>query len=186
MYITSLSKDSFLLKFKQKSIIFSNSDLKFPKAESVDMGIAKNCSGFNGLCINNPGEYEMGGLYISTRSYDIKKINEKGMAHLLVDENLKVGVLTHFILKPPDTIKSFLMDTDILFVPLEKDMDATPQKAFAMAISLSPKIIIPFGYLDSTMIKKFVANARDTVKCKKSKLFTKKDFTEIGVVAVFE
>ena len=103
--------------------------------------------------IAGPGEYEVGGVFIkglaSESMYDIKA----GAAPLVNTiytvslENMNIcflGALDAAELKN-ETVEA-LDEIDILFVPIGGEGVLEPAKAYKLAVSLEPKLIIPMHY----------------------------------------
>jgi hypothetical protein len=117
-----------------------------------------------------PGEYETKDIFIKgfLSEGEDKKINTIYTA-LFDGINLCfLGALASSDL-PEEAVES-LIDIDILFVPVS---DALPaDKAYKLAVSLEPKLIIPLG--DEADVKKFVKEAGGSSPEKTEKLTLKK------------
>jgi L-ascorbate metabolism protein UlaG (beta-lactamase superfamily) len=108
--------------------------------------------------IAGPGEYEVGGVFIkglaSESKYGMKSGGSSGSAVPLVNtiytvslENMNIcflGALDNPELKD-ETVEA-LDEIDILFVPIGGEGVLEPAKAYKLAVSLEPKLIIPMHY----------------------------------------
>ena len=103
--------------------------------------------------ITGPGEYEVGGVFIKGFP-GVYTVNLESMNITFMDE-----------LKENEDID----ETDILFVNV-----ADPAKAYKMAVSLEPSIIIPIRYTDATL-KTFLKEAGSTVKSEQKLTLKRKD-----------
>jgi L-ascorbate metabolism protein UlaG (beta-lactamase superfamily) len=100
--------------------------------------------------VSGPGEYEVKGVFIkgllSASGYGGSSINTIYTVSL---ENMNICFLG--ALNTPelanDTVEA-LDEIDILFVPIGGDGVLEPAKAYKLAVSLEPKIIIPMHYGD--------------------------------------
>ncbi len=124
------------------------SDLKAPKMKA-DIVIEKE--GKNGALniegkpffISNPGEYEIGGVFIQRSDHS------PGRSFSLIEaEGIKVCHLGgEFDLKEPD---SELMDvmgkTDVLMIPVGGNGRLDPKEAATLISQIEPKIVIPMNF----------------------------------------
>jgi len=104
--------------------------------------------------ITGPGEYEVGGVFIKGFP-GVYTVNLESMNITFMDE-LKEN-------------NEDIDETDILFVNV-----ADPAKAYKMAVSLEPSIIIPIRYTDATL-KTFLKEAGSTVKSEQKLTLKRKD-----------
>jgi L-ascorbate metabolism protein UlaG (beta-lactamase superfamily) len=103
--------------------------------------------------ISGPGEYEVKGVFIkglaSESGYGLKK-DEKSLVNTIYTvslENMNIcflGALNATELKD-ETVEA-LDEIDILFVPIGGEGVLDPAKAYKVAVSLEPKLIIPMHY----------------------------------------
>ncbi len=103
--------------------------------------------------ITGPGEYEVGGVFIKGFP-GIYTINLENMNICFMDE-----------LKENEEID----EVDVLFVNA-----SDPAKAYKMAVSLEPSIVIPTRYTDATL-KAFLKEAGSTVKSEQKLTLKRKD-----------
>ncbi|MES2470732.1 MAG: MBL fold metallo-hydrolase [Patescibacteria group bacterium] len=101
--------------------------------------------------IDGPGEYEVKSVFIkglpSTTSYGGKTLINTIYTVNLESMNIcYLGAIGDMELKE-ETVEA-LDEIDILFVPIGGDGVLTPEKAYKLAVSLEPKIIIPIHYGD--------------------------------------
>lgn len=118
---------------------------------------------------NGPGEYEVKDIFIKgffsnggAKTNTIYSVLFDGI-HLCFLSALKEDTLS-------DEAVESLTDIDILFVPVGDTL--TPAKAYKLAVSLEPKLIIPLGVEAS--IKTFLKEAGETAAEKTEKLTLKK------------
>jgi hypothetical protein len=117
-----------------------------------------------------PGEYEVKDVFIKgfiSEGAD-KGINTIYMADFDGINLCFLGALASSEL-PEEAVES-LTDIDILFVPVNSTLPA--DKAYKLAVSLEPKLIIPLG--EEAEIKKFVKEAGESSPEKTEKLTLKK------------
>lgn len=140
-----ISKDSKLKssKFGADIVLESINHPDTNGIDSVSFGDKKP------FAVSGPGEYEIGGVfitgYLSQSKYDgedhintIYSVSLEGMniCHL--------GALNETEL--PKEAEEALDDIDILFVPIGGQGVLDPASAYKLAVSISPKIIIPVIY----------------------------------------
>lgn len=115
--------------------------------------------------INGPGEYEVKGVFIkglpSVSHYGSKELINSIYTITLENMNLCfLGALDTAELKA-ETIEA-LDEIDVLFVPIGGQGVLDPAKAYKLAVSLEPKLIIPMHYGDIGMkdaLKTFLKEA---------------------------
>lgn len=135
--------------------------------------------------INGPGEYEVKGVFIkglpSTTTYGQSKTNAKliNSIYTVSLENMNIcflGVLDSHEL-PSATIEE-LDGIDVLFVPIGGEGVLEPAKAYKLAVSLEPKIIIPTHYGEvgaKDALKAFLKEAGESPKAEEKLMLKKKD-----------
>lgn len=128
-----------------------------------------------------PGEYEVKGVFIK----GLPSTTSLGKAQLINTiytvslENMNIcflGVLDSHEL-PPATVEE-LDEIDILFVPIGGQGVLEPAKAYKLAVSLEPKIIIPTHYGDvgaKDALKVFLKEAGESPKAEDKLTLKKKD-----------
>lgn len=164
MIITYLGGQFFKVQFGDTTLAFNpiskDSKLKASRFGADVAFITTNHEDFNGIeqvthgekapfAVTGPGEYEKQGVFIkgflSESEYGGKKrINTIYTVNL---ENMNLcflGALNNPELKS-ETIEA-LDEIDILFVPIGGEGVLEPAKAYKLAVSLQPKIIIPMHY----------------------------------------
>jgi L-ascorbate metabolism protein UlaG (beta-lactamase superfamily) len=104
--------------------------------------------------IAGPGEYEVGGVFIkglaSESAYGMKSGSTSPLVNTIYTvslENMNIcflGALNTPELKN-ETVEA-LDEIDILFVPIGGEGVLEPAKAYKLAVSLEPKLIIPMHY----------------------------------------
>ena len=146
-----VSKDSKLKpsRFGADVVFVSASHADFNGVDQVAHGDKKP------FVITGPGEYEVKGVFIkglaSESMYD-RKDSEKPLVNTIYTvslENMNIcflGALNTPELKN-ETVEA-LDEIDILFVPIGGEGVLDPAKAYKLAVSLEPKIIIPMHYGD--------------------------------------
>ena len=131
--------------------------------------------------VNGPGEYEIKGVFIkglpSTTSYGKAQLGNSIYTVSLENMNMCfLGVLDSEKL-PPATIEE-LDEIDILFVPIGGEGVLDPTKAYKLAVSLEPKIIIPTHYGDigaKDALKIFLKEAGESPKAEEKLTLKRKD-----------
>jgi hypothetical protein len=164
MIITYLGGQFFKVQFGDTTLAFNpvskDSKLKATRFGADIALISANHEDFNGIdqvthgektpfVISGPGEYEKQGVFIkgflSESEFGGKKrINTIYTVNL---ENMNLcflGALSTPELKS-ETIEA-LDEIDILFVPIGGEGVLEPAKAYKLAVSLEPKLIIPMHY----------------------------------------
>lgn len=140
--------------------------------------------------IDGPGEYEVKEVFIkglsSVSHYGLGSASDKAGLTELVNtiytislENMNIcflGALDTAELKT-ETIEA-LDEIDILFVPIGGEGVLEPAKAYKLAVSLEPKIIIPMHYGDiggKDALKTFLKEAGENPKPEPKLTLKKKD-----------
>jgi hypothetical protein len=202
MIITYQGAEFFKVQFGDTILAFNpvSKDSKLKQARfGADIAlISTNHPDFNGVenvthgdrkpfAISGPGEYETKGVFIkgflSESKYDGKELINS--IYMVSMENMNLcflGALSSGDLKAET--KEALDDIDILFVPVGGDGVLDPAKAYKLAVSLEPKIIIPMLYADATL-KTFLKEAGENVAPVDKLTLKKKDLEgKEGDVAV--
>jgi L-ascorbate metabolism protein UlaG (beta-lactamase superfamily) len=179
--VNPISKDS---KLKQARF---GADIALISADHADLnGIDQVSHGDKKpFAINNPGEYEVKGVFIkglpSTTSYGLSsgKAQLVNTIYTVSLENMNLcflGVLDSHEL-PSATVEE-LDEIDVLFVPIGGEGVLEPAKAYKLAVSLEPKIIIPTHYGDvgaKDALKAFLKEAGESPKAEDKLTLKKKD-----------
>lgn len=163
MIITYLGGQFFKVQFGDTTLAF-NPVSKDSKLKSSRFGadialITANHPDFNGVdqvthgekepfVISGPGEYETKGVFIkgflSEGKYDVDLLNTIYAVSLEGMNLCFLGALSSSELKSA-TIEA-LDEIDVLFVPIGGEGVLEPAKAYKLAVSLAPKLIIPMHY----------------------------------------
>ena len=131
--------------------------------------------------IAGPGEYEVDGIFIKGLSSE-SKYGGRDLINTIYTvslENMNIcflGAINNSELKT-ETIEA-LDEIDILFVPIGGEGVLDPVKAYKLAISLEPKIIIPMHYGDignKDALKVFLKEAGENPKAELKLTLKKKD-----------
>ena len=164
-----ISKDSKLKpsRFGADIVFITNNHPDFNGIDQVTHGEKKP------FIINGPGEYEVKGVFIkglpSKSGYGINTIYTVSL------ENMNLcflGAINTSELS--GEAEEALDEIDILFVPIGGDKVIDPVKAYKLAVSLEPKIIIPMYYEDNTL-KVFLKEAGENPKSEVKLTIKKKD-----------
>ena len=135
--------------------------------------------------ISGPGEYEVKEVFIKGLPSESKYGVKEGGADLVNTiytvslENMNIcflGAINNSELKA-ETVEA-LDEIDILFVPIGGEGVLDPVKAYKLAISLEPKIIIPMHYGDigvKDALKVFLKEAGENPKAEAKLTLKKKD-----------
>jgi len=155
-----ISKDSSLkpLRFGADVVLVSAYHQDFNGIDQVAHG---DKTPFN---ISGPGEYEVKGVFIkglpSQSGYDGANMNTIYTVSL---ENMNICFLGALnVAELPAATVEALDEIDILFVPIGGEGVLEPAKAYKLAVSLEPKLIIPMHYGDIGMkdaLKAFLKEA---------------------------
>lgn len=131
--------------------------------------------------ISGPGEYEVKEVFIKGLSSE-SMYGGKSLVNTIYTvslENMNIcflGAINNSELKT-ETVEA-LDEIDILFVPVGGDGVLDPAKAYKLAVSLEPKIIIPMHYGDigvKDAIKVFLKEAGENPKSEPKLTLKKKD-----------
>jgi hypothetical protein len=203
MVITYLGADFFKVQFGDITIavnpISKNSKLKSSHFGADIALVSAENPDFNGIsevghggkvpfAITGPGEYEVKGVFIkglpSTTGYRItnKSPANQQLINTIYTVSLEgmnlcfLGALDSHEL-PAATVEE-LDEIDVLFVPIGGDGVLDPVKAYKLAVSLEPKIIIPAHYGDvgnKDGLKVFLKEAGESPKAEEKLTLKKKD-----------
>lgn len=185
MIITYFGGEFFKVQFGDKVLAFNpiskDSKLKPSRFGADIVLITTHHEDFNGVdqvnhgdktpfVISGPGEYEVKEVFIKGLSSQ-SRYGGKEMINTIYTvslENMNIcflGAINTSELKD-ETIEA-MDEIDILFVPIGGNGVLEPAKAYKLAISLEPKIIIPMHYGDMGMIdalKVFLKEAGENPK----------------------
>jgi L-ascorbate metabolism protein UlaG (beta-lactamase superfamily) len=172
-----ISKDSSLKTSKFGADIVLSS-INHPDMNGVDLVTFGDKKPF---AISGPGEFEVRGVFIkglpSESEYDgEKRINTIYTVSLEGMNICFLGAVSTPEL-PKDTDES-IEEVDILFVPIGGEGVLDPAKAYKLAVSISPKIIIPIHYGDvgtKDALKVFLKEAGENPKPETKLTLKKKD-----------
>ena len=172
-----ISKDSSLKPSKFGADIVL-STLNHPDMNGVDQVTFGEKKPF---VISGPGEYEVRGVFIkglqSESGYDgEKRINTIYSVSLEGMNICFLGAISNTTLSKD--AEEGLDDVDILFVPIGGEGVLSPAEAYKLAISISPKIIIPIHYEDigtKDALKVFLKEAGENPKPEAKLTLKKKD-----------
>jgi len=196
MIITYLGGEFFKVQFGDTTLAFnpisSDSKLKGSRFGADIVLSTTHHADFNGVdqvgrgdkqpfVIEGPGEYEVGGVFIKGLPSE-SKYGGKDLINTIYTvslENMNIcflGAINNTELKN-ETIEA-LDEIDILFVPIGGDGVLDPAKAYKLAVSLQPKIIIPMHYDDigaKDALKVFLKEAGENPKAEPKLTLKKKD-----------
>ncbi|OHA16715.1 MAG: hypothetical protein A3C79_00015 [Candidatus Taylorbacteria bacterium RIFCSPHIGHO2_02_FULL_45_28] len=172
-----ISKDSKLKPAKFGADVVLSS-VNHPDMNGIDQVTFGDKKPFT---ISGPGEYEVKGIFIkgfaSESGYDgEKRINTIYTVALEGMNICFLGALNTSEL--PKEADEGIDAVDILFVPISGDGVLDPAKAYKLAVSIGPKIIIPVNYGDSgdkDALKKFLKEAGENPKPEPKLTLKKKD-----------
>lgn len=172
-----ISKDSSLKasKFGADVVLTSVNHPDMNGVDQVTFGEKKP------FVISGPGEYEVRDVFIkgfgSESGYDgEKRINTIYTVSLEGMNICFLGALNTPEL--PEEVDEAIDAVDILFVPISGEGVLDPAKAYKLAVSIGPKIIIPVNYGDSgdkDALKKFLKEAGENPKPEPKLTLKKKD-----------
>lgn len=196
MIITYFGGEFFKVQFGDTTLAFNpiskDSKLK-PSRFGADIVLSTtHHEDFNGFdqvthgekkpfIISGPGEYEVGGVFIKGLSSE-SKYGGKDLVNSIYTvslENMNIcflGAINNSELKT-ETIEA-LDEIDILFVPIGGEGVLEPAKAYKLAVSLEPKIIIPMHFGDigtKDALKVFLKEAGENPKPESKLTLKKKD-----------
>lgn len=166
MIITYLGGEFFKVQFGDTTLAFNpiskDSKLKSSRFGADIVFVSTNHPDFNGIeqvthgdkkpfVVSGPGEYEVKEIFIKGLASE-SKYGGKDLVNTIYTvslENMNIcflGAINNNELKT-ETVEA-LDEIDILFVPIGGEGVLEPTKAYKMAVSLEPKIIIPMHYGD--------------------------------------
>ncbi len=168
-----ISKDSKLKssRFGADIVLSTTYHEDFNGVEQVSHGDKKP------FVISGPGEYEVKEVVIKGLASE-SKYGGKDLVNTIYTvslENMNIcflGAINNSELKT-ETVEA-LDEIDILFVPVGGEGVLEPARAYKLAISLEPKIIIPMHYTDVTL-KAFLKEAGENPKAEPKLTLKKKD-----------
>jgi L-ascorbate metabolism protein UlaG (beta-lactamase superfamily) len=213
MIITFLGGESFKVSFGDTTLAFNpvSKDSKLSAAKfGADIVLSSlNHPDMNGVdqvsfgdkkafAITSPGEYEVKGVFIkgfgSESHYDGAKMGNEKHINTIYAVSLEgmnicfLGALDQTEL--PKEADEGLDGVDILFVPIGGNGVLDPAKAYKLAVSLEPKLIIPMHYGDiggKDALKAFLKEAGENPKATTKLTLKKKDLEgKDAEVAVLE
>jgi L-ascorbate metabolism protein UlaG (beta-lactamase superfamily) len=168
-----ISKDSKLKpsRFGADIVFVSAHHADFNGTDQVTHGEKKP------FVIEGPGEYEVKGVFIKGLPSESKYGGQDliNTIYTVSLENMNIcflGALNNSELKN-ETVEA-LDEVDILFVPIGGKGVLEPAKAYKLAVSLEPKIIIPMNY-DDASLKVFLKEAGENPKPESKLTLKKKD-----------
>jgi L-ascorbate metabolism protein UlaG (beta-lactamase superfamily) len=172
-----ISKDSKLptSKFGADIVLVS---LNHPDMNGVDQVSFGDKKAF---AVTGPGEYEIKGVFIkglpSESGYDgEKRVNTVYTVTLEGMNICYLGAIDQSEL--PKEAEEAIDDVDILFVPIGGGGVLDPAKAYKLAVSIGPKIMIPMHYGDLSgkdSLKAFLKEAGESPKPEARLTLKKKD-----------
>ena len=213
MIITFLGGESFKVSFGDTTLAFNpiSKDSKLATAKfGADIVLSSlNHPDMNGVdqvsfgekkafAITSPGEYEVKGVFIkgfgSESHYDGAKVSSEKRINTIYAVSLEgmnicfLGALDQTEL--PKEADEGIDGVDILFVPIGGNGVLDPAKAYKLAVSLEPKLIIPMHYGDiggKDALKAFLKEAGENPKATTKLTLKKKDLEgKDAEVAVLE
>lgn len=213
MIITFLGGESFKVSFGDTTLAFNpvSKDSKLSAAKfGADIVLSSlNHPDMNGVdqvsfgdkkafAITSPGEYEVKGVFIkgfgSESHYDGAKASNEKRINTIYSVSLEgmnicfLGALDQTEL--PKEADEGIDGVDILFVPIGGNGVLDPAKAYKLAVSLEPKLIIPMHYGDiggKDALKAFLKEAGENPKATTKLTLKKKDLEgKDAEVAVLE
>lgn len=192
MIITYFGAEYFKVQFGDTTLAFNpiskDSSLKPSRFGADIVFISAHHEDFNGVdqvthgdkkpfIISGPGEYEVKGVFIK----GLPSASGHGGENLINTiytvslENMNIcflGAINTPELKN-ETVEA-LDEIDILFVPIGGEGVLDPVKAYKLAVSLEPKIIIPMHY-NEAHLKAFLKEAGENPKPEAKLTLKKKD-----------
>lgn len=172
-----ISKDSALKTAKFGADIVL-STLNHPDMNGVDQVSFGDKKAF---VVNGPGEYEIKGVFIKGHASESEYGKEKHIntIYTVELEGMNIcflGAINQSEL--PTEADEAIDDVDILFVPIGGDGVLNAEKAYKLAVSIGPKIIIPIHYGDiggKDALKAFLKEAGESPKAEAKLTLKKKD-----------
>ena len=192
MIITYFGGEFFKVQFGDITLAFNpiskDSKLKPSRFGADIVFVSNNHPDFNGIdqvthgekkpfIINGPGEYEVKGVFIkglpSKSGFGINTIYTVSLENMNICflGAINTGELSNEAEEALDGI-------DILFVPIGGDNVLDPVKAYKLAVSLEPKIIIPMYYNEVSgkdVLKTFLKEAGENPKPEAKLTLKRKD-----------
>lgn len=168
MIITHYGKQFFKVQLGDTIIAFNpiGKESKLKSARfGADVAICSvNHQDYNGVdavvygekepfVIKGPGEYETRGIFIKGIPTEIVISGKKYINTIYYFEfdSIKICFLGAYAGKQlPAVTNEVIEDIDILFVAIDGNEGVTPAEAYALAVSLEPKVIIPMDYDDNS------------------------------------
>lgn len=200
MVITYYGAEFFKVQFGDITLAFNpiskDSKLKPSRFGADIVFVTANHEDYNGVdqvthgdkrpfLVAGPGEYEVRGVFI--KGLPSEGSNLINTIYTVSLENMNIcflGALNTPELKA-ETVEA-LDEIDILFVPIGGIGVLDPAKAYKLAVSLEPKIIIPMHY-DDASLKHFLKEAGENPKPEAKLTLKKKDLEgKEGDVIVLE
>ncbi|MEK7095125.1 MAG: MBL fold metallo-hydrolase [Patescibacteria group bacterium] len=196
MIITYLGGEFFKVQFGDTTLAFNpiskDSTLKPSRFGADIVFVSAHHPDFNGIeqvthgerkpfIVSGPGEYEVKEIFIKGLASE-SKFGGKELVNTIYTvslENMNIcflGAINNSELKT-ETIEA-LDEIDILFVPIGGEGVLDPAKAYKLAVSLEPKIIIPMHYGDvgvKDALKIFLKEAGENPKPETKLTLKKKD-----------
>jgi hypothetical protein len=182
-----ISKDSDLKTSKFGADVVLSS-IKHPDMNGVDQVTFGDKKPF---VISGPGEYEIKDVFIKGLPSDSEYGGEKRIntVYNVALEGMNICFLGAIsTVELPKATDEAIDQVDILFVPIGGAGVLDPAKAYKLAVSIEPKIIIPILYDDKKdSLKQFLKEAGDNPKPETKLTLKKKDLegkeAEVMVVA---
>ncbi len=182
-----ISKDSKLKtsKFGADVVLSSINHEDMNGVDQVTFGEKKP------FVISGPGEYEIKDVFIKGLPSESQYGGEKRIntVYTVALEGMNICFLGAInTVELPKATDEAIDEVDILFVPIGGDGVLDPAKAYKLAVSIEPKIIIPILYDDNKdSLKVFLKEAGDNPKPESKLTLKKKDLegkeAEVMVVA---
>lgn len=192
MIISYFGAEFFKVQFGDITLAFNpiskDSSLKPSRFGADIVFVSANHEDFNGIdqvshgekkpfVVGGPGEYEVRGVFIKGLPSESEYGGEKliNTIYTVTLENMNIcflGAINTPELKN-ETVEA-LDEIDILFVPIGGEGVLEPAKAYKLAVSLEPKLIIPMHYNDA-QLKAFLKEAGENPKPEAKLTLKKKD-----------
>jgi L-ascorbate metabolism protein UlaG (beta-lactamase superfamily) len=196
MIITYFGAEMFKVQFGDITLAFNpiskDSNFKPSRFGADIVFVSATHPDFNGIdqvthgekrpfVVAGPGEYEIKGVFIKGLPSESKHGGKETGRDLINTiytvslENMNIcflGAINTSELKN-ETVEA-LDEIDILFVPIGGDGVLDAAKAYKLAVSLEPKIIIPMHYNDATL-KTFLKESGENPKAESKLTLKKKD-----------
>ncbi|MCX6715872.1 MAG: MBL fold metallo-hydrolase [Candidatus Taylorbacteria bacterium] len=172
-----ISKDSSLKTSKFGADIVL-STLNHPDMNGVDQVSFGDKKAF---VVNGPGEYEIKGVFIKGHASSSEYGGEKRINTIYTVELEGMNICFLGAINQSELTTEAdeaIDDVDILFVPIGGDGVLNAEKAYKLAVSISPKIMIPIHYGDMGVkdsLKAFLKEAGESPKAETRLTLKKKD-----------